>query len=153
MTIWNCMSSKPLILMRTTTLSESTSSFPLFMALMIISIFIIPTSLPFCFWSHLLQPSALLSQSIGSSWKPIWFNNLSSCLPCLYYIDYPPQQSASILIPCGFIAHGFFSPNIPGCFVLEDEKLYLKGDICKLGEVLKKEDKLQSQFSDPASMA
>jgi hypothetical protein len=131
---------------------------------------------------------------------------------------------------CGFIAHGSFSPNIPGCFMLEDKKPFLKGDIVvlgvdgpreamvegvkevgrhfllfeiwevgtipigcvqttqlvvplishssaflhslaviimaifpcffqsstvfrKLGEVLKKEDKLQSGFSNPASMA
>jgi hypothetical protein len=59
--------------------------------------------------------------------------NSSSHLPFLHYINYPPQPSASILIPHYFIAHGFFCPNIPGCFVSEDEKLYLKGDIVVLG--------------------
>jgi hypothetical protein len=59
--------------------------------------------------------------------------NSSSHIPFLYYIDYPPQQSSSIPIPCHFIAHGCFSPNIPGCFVLEDKKLYLKGDIVVFG--------------------
>ena len=59
--------------------------------------------------------------------------NLSSCLPFLHYINYPPQQSASILMPHGFIAHGFFSPNISGCFVSKDEKLYSKGDLVALG--------------------
>jgi hypothetical protein len=59
--------------------------------------------------------------------------NSSSHLPFLHYINYPPQQSASIPIPHHFIAYGFFSPNIPGCFVSEDEKLYLKGDLVALG--------------------
>jgi hypothetical protein len=170
--------------------------------------------------------------SIESVYRLILETNInsSSCIPFLHCIDYPPQQSASISIPCHFIAHGFFSPNIPGCFMSEDKKLYLKGDIValgvdgpqeavvegvkevgryflmfeiqevgtipigciqttqlvvplishpltflhslvvivmaifpcffqystvfgKLGEVSKKEDKLQSQFSDPVSMA
>jgi hypothetical protein len=60
--------------------------------------------------------------------------NSPSRLPFLHYIDYPPQQSASVLIPRCLIVHGFFSPNIPGCFVYsEDEKLYWKGDLMALG--------------------
>jgi hypothetical protein len=30
-------------------------------------------------------------------------------------------------------AHGFFSLNIPGCFVSDDKEAYLKGDIVVLG--------------------
>jgi hypothetical protein len=88
------------------------------------------------------KPAILLPVSFA----PIWHSiesvhrlifesdiNTSSCIPFLHYINYPPQQSASILIPYHFIAHGFFGPNIPGCFVSEDKKLYLNGDIVVLG--------------------
>jgi hypothetical protein len=55
--------------------------------------------------------------------------NLPKCIPFPHYIDYPPHQSASILIAQCLTAHGFFSLNIPGCFVLDDKEAYLKGDI------------------------
>ena len=59
--------------------------------------------------------------------------NLSNHTHLPHCIDYPPLQSASIPIPHQFIAHGFFSPNIPGCFISEDMRMYSKGDIVALG--------------------
>ena len=43
--------------------------------------------------------------------------NLTNFTPFVHYGGYPPCQSASIPIPRRFSAHGYFSPNIPGCFV------------------------------------
>jgi hypothetical protein len=53
-------------------------------------------------------------------------------IPFPHYINYP-HQSASILIAWCLTTHGFFSLNIPGCFVLDDKEAYLKGDIVALG--------------------
>jgi hypothetical protein len=91
------------------------------------------------------KPALLLPVSFAPTWHFIESVhrliletdiNLSSCLPFLHYINYPPQQSAFIWIPSRFIAHGFFSPNIPGCFMSEDKKLYSKGDLVALRVVM-----------------
>ena len=44
-----------------------------------------------------------------------------------------PHQSASIPITRRLTAHGYFSPNIPGCFISDDKVAYQKGDIVALG--------------------
>ena len=43
--------------------------------------------------------------------------NLTNFTPFVHYGSYPPHQSASIPIPRCFSAHGYFSPNIPGCWL------------------------------------
>jgi hypothetical protein len=50
-----------------------------------------------------------------------------------HYIHYPPRQSTSILIAQHLTAHGHFSPNIPECFISDDNIAYQKGDIVALG--------------------
>jgi hypothetical protein len=59
--------------------------------------------------------------------------NSPNHIPFPHYIDYPPCQSASILIAWRLTAHGHFSPNIPECFILDDNVAYQKGDIVALG--------------------
>jgi hypothetical protein len=59
--------------------------------------------------------------------------NSPNCIPFSHYVNYPPCQSASILITQHLTTHGFFSLKIPGCFVLDDKVAYLKGDIVALG--------------------
>jgi hypothetical protein len=59
--------------------------------------------------------------------------NLPNCIPFPHYVDYPPCQSTSILITRCITAHGYFSPNIPGCFISDDKVAYQKGDIVALG--------------------
>ena len=59
--------------------------------------------------------------------------NSTNWAPFPQYIDYPPLQSASILIPHQFVVHGFFSPNIVECFISEDKQLYSEGDTVALG--------------------
>jgi hypothetical protein len=59
--------------------------------------------------------------------------NSPNHIPFPHYIDYPPCQSASIPIAWHLTAHGHFSPNIPGCFILEGKVAYQKGDIVALG--------------------
>jgi hypothetical protein len=54
-------------------------------------------------------------------------------IPFPHYIDYPPCQSASILIARHLTAHGYFSLSIQGCFISEDKVAYQKGDIVVLG--------------------
>jgi hypothetical protein len=73
--------------------------------------------------------------SIKSVYKLILDTDINSpnCIPFPHYIDYPPHQSASILIAWCLTAHGHFSPNIPGCFILEDKIAYQKGYIVALG--------------------
>jgi hypothetical protein len=44
-----------------------------------------------------------------------------------------PHQSASISITRRLTAHGYFSPNIPGCFISDEKVAYWKGDIVALG--------------------
>ena len=60
--------------------------------------------------------------------------NLTNLTPFVHYGGYPPCQSASIPIPRRFYAHGYFSPNIPGCFVSDYKDGFLKGDIVVLGQ-------------------
>ena len=60
--------------------------------------------------------------------------NLTNFTPFVHYGSYPPCQSASIPIPRRFSAHGYFSPNIPGCFVSDYKDGFLKGDIVVLGQ-------------------
>ena len=60
--------------------------------------------------------------------------NLTNITPFVHYVDYPPHQSASIPIARRFSAHGYFSPNIPGCFVLDYKEGFLKGDIVVSGQ-------------------
>ena len=50
------------------------------------------------------------------------------------YVNYSPHQSASIPITRCFSTHGYFSPNIPGCFVSDYKEGFLKGDIVVLGQ-------------------
>ena len=49
-----------------------------------------------------------------------------------HYIDCPPNQSAKIPLPCYIPVFGYFSRNIPGCFVTKSEG-FSKGDIVRLG--------------------
>jgi hypothetical protein len=58
--------------------------------------------------------------------------NSSNCIPFPHYVNYPPCQSASIPITRRLTAHGYFSPNIPGCFISDDKVAYQKGDIVAL---------------------
>ena len=50
------------------------------------------------------------------------------------YVDYPPCWSASIPIAMHLSAHGYFSPSIPRCFILDHKEEFLKGDIVVLGQ-------------------
>jgi hypothetical protein len=59
--------------------------------------------------------------------------NLPNHIPFPHYIDYPPHQSASILIARRLTTHGHFSLNIPECFILDDNVAYQKGNIVALG--------------------
>ena len=52
----------------------------------------------------------------------------------IHYVGYPPRQSASIPVARHFSMHGYFSPNIPGCFVSDHKEGFLKGDIVVLGQ-------------------
>jgi hypothetical protein len=54
--------------------------------------------------------------------------------PFVHYTHYPPRQSASIPLPRRFTAYGFFSPNIPECFISDNKEAFLKGDIVALGQ-------------------
>jgi hypothetical protein len=73
--------------------------------------------------------------SIESAYNLILATDIDSPnhIPFPHYIDYPPCQSASILIARCLTAHGHFSPNIPGCFISEGKVAYQKGDIVVLG--------------------
>ena len=52
----------------------------------------------------------------------------------IHYVGYPPHQSASIPVARHFSMHGYFSPNIPGCFVSDHKEGFLKGDVVVLGQ-------------------
>jgi hypothetical protein len=73
--------------------------------------------------------------SIESVYKLISDTDINSPnrIPFPHYIDYPPRQSASILIARRLTAHGHFSLNIPECFISDDNVAYQKGDIVALG--------------------
>jgi hypothetical protein len=73
--------------------------------------------------------------SIESVYKLILDTDINSpnCIPFTHYVDYPPRQSASIPITRCLTAHGYFSPNILECFILDDNVAYQKGDIVALG--------------------
>jgi hypothetical protein len=58
--------------------------------------------------------------------------NSPNHIPFTHYVDYP-RQSASILITRSLTAHGYFSPNIPRCFISDEKVAYQKGDIVALG--------------------
>ena len=60
--------------------------------------------------------------------------NSTNHTPFPHYIDYPPHQSASIPIAQCITAHGFLSPNILGCFILDSREAFKKGDIVVLGQ-------------------
>jgi hypothetical protein len=88
------------------------------------------------------KPALPLLVSFAPSWPSIEsvYNlildtdiNSPNRIPFHHYIDYPPRQSASILIAQHLTAHGYFSPNIPECFILDDNVAYQKGDIVALG--------------------
>ena len=49
-----------------------------------------------------------------------------------HYIDCPPNPSAKIPLPHYIPVFGYFSRNIPGCFVMKS-KGFKKGDIIRLG--------------------
>ena len=51
------------------------------------------------------------------------------------YADYPPKQSAMIPIPNCVKVPGYFSPGIPGCFVMHFCGGCKKTDIVKLRDV------------------
>jgi hypothetical protein len=59
--------------------------------------------------------------------------NSPNHVPFPHYINYPPHQSASILIAWCLTTHGHFSLNIPGSFISDDKVAYQKGDIGALG--------------------
>ena len=69
--------------------------------------------------------------SIEPVYKLILDTNVNStnCTPFIHYANYPPCWSASIPIARRLSAHGYFSPNVPGCFVLDHKEGFLKGDI------------------------
>jgi hypothetical protein len=73
--------------------------------------------------------------SIESVHKPVLDTDInpSNHIPFPHYIDYPPCQSTSILIAQHLTTHGFFSLNIPGCFILDDKVAYQKGNMVALG--------------------
>jgi hypothetical protein len=73
--------------------------------------------------------------SIESVYKLILDTDINSPnhIPFTHYVDYPPHQSASIPITRRLTAHGYFSPNLPGCFISDDKVAYQKGDIVALG--------------------
>ena len=43
--------------------------------------------------------------------------NSTNPMTFIHYVGYPPRQPASIPVVRHFSTHGYFSPNIPGCFV------------------------------------
>lgn len=53
-------------------------------------------------------------------------------LPFPHYIDCPPNHSAKIPLPRYIPVFGYFSRNIPGCYVTKSEG-FRKGDIVRLG--------------------
>ena len=111
--------------------SKEHSSYDLWFS-MFVSTYVYQTNEPAL---PLLVTFASSWHSINSVFKLILDTDVNSTnqAPFPHYIDYPPLWSASIPIPCWFIAHGFFSPNIPGCFGSEDKRTYSKGDIVVLG--------------------
>ena len=60
--------------------------------------------------------------------------NLTNPTTFIHYVGYPPCQSASIPVARCFSTHGYFSTNIPGCFVSDHKEGFLKGDIVVLGQ-------------------
>ena len=52
----------------------------------------------------------------------------------IHYVGYPPRQSASIPAARHFSMNGYFSPNIPGCFVSDHKEGFLESDIVMLGQ-------------------
>jgi hypothetical protein len=59
-------------------------------------------------------------------------NRPSQELTFPHYIDCPPNQSTKIPLPHYIPVFGYFSRNIPGCFVTKSEG-FNKGDIVRLG--------------------
>ena len=51
------------------------------------------------------------------------------------YANCPPKQSATVPIPNCVKAPGYFSPDIPGCFVTHFCGGFRKTDVVKLGDV------------------
>ena len=74
--------------------------------------------------------------SIKSVYRLILDTDVNSInhAPFIHYVDYPPCQSASIPIAWCLSAHGYFSPNIPWCFILDNKEAFLKGNIVVLGQ-------------------
>jgi len=60
--------------------------------------------------------------------------NLANITPFVHYVGYPPRQSASISISRRFSTQGYFSPDIPGCFISDNKEAFLKGDLVVLGQ-------------------
>ena len=86
---------------------------------------------------HPLPPPAVFDssrRSIQSVHKLILDTNVNSTNPTtfIHYVGYPPCQAASIPVARHFSTNGYFSPNIPGCFVLDYKEGFLKGDIVVL---------------------
>jgi hypothetical protein len=73
--------------------------------------------------------------SIKSVYKLILDTDINSSnrIPFTHYVNYPPRQSASIPITRRLTAHGYFSLNIPECFISDDNVAYQKSDIVALG--------------------
>jgi hypothetical protein len=73
--------------------------------------------------------------SIKSVYRLILDTDINSPnhIPFTHYVDYAPHQSASIPITRRLTTHGYFSPNIPECFISDDKVAYKKGDIVVLG--------------------
>jgi hypothetical protein len=83
---------------------------------------------------HPLPPPAVFDssqRSIQSVHKLILDTDVNSTNPTtfIHYVSYPPRQSASIPVARCFSTHGYFSPNIPGCFVSNRKEGFLKDDI------------------------
>jgi hypothetical protein len=92
--------------------------------------------------SYLDKPVLPLPVSFAPSWPSIELVyqlildtdiNSPNRIPFTHYVDYPPRQSASIPITRCLTAHGYFSLNIPGCFISDEKVAYQKGDIVALG--------------------
>ena len=60
--------------------------------------------------------------------------NLANCTPFIHYIDNPPHQSTSIPITQCLSAHDYYSINIPGCFISDNDEAFLvvlRQDTCQ----------------------
>ena len=78
------------------------------------------------------------SSSLDSACRLVLENDIntpSDALSSSVYPNCPPKQSATVPIPNRVKAPGYFSPDIPGCFVTHFCGGLRKTDVVKLGDV------------------